>query len=885
MTLPIGARLGPYEVLSVLGAGGMGEVYRARDTRLQRDVAVKVLPSDVSSDPQRLKRFEKEARAASSLNHPNIVMIHDVGQADGAAFIAMELVSGQTLREILTDGPPPIRRVLGIAAQVADGLAKAHAAGIVHRDLKPENVMVSGDGFVKILDFGLAKLTQPEDPSGATQAPTVSGETHPGIVMGTVGYMSPEQALGKPLDYRSDQFAFGAILYELATGRRAFARGSAPETLSAIIRDEPAPIEEHNALAPAPLRWIVERCLAKSAEDRYASTRDLARDLANLRDRLFEASGAQPRSVAAARRPWFRVAPWLFAGALALALGVTIVARRAPTAPPRPVRFSVVLPENVAFLSAEVETRIALAPDGQRLAFVGRGPGGDRLYLRRLDTLDARPLENTEGATSPFWSPDGRFLGFFADGKIKKMEASGGPPQVICEAPVACVPAWSRQGVILFAQFAGKRSGIWRVNAAGGEPELLLKTDLAKGETALFWPQFLPDGRHFLHLAIRRAAEAPPGHELRVGSLDPKEASTVIGPFESRVEYVEPGFLVYVRQGTLLAQPFDPARLVLRGEAVALADGIYSFYGPANAGFSASPGSVAYETGARPARVAWFSRNGKRLETIDSSSPVSGVRLSPDNRSIALQIEDPKTGTRDLWLRDLARNVSVRLTFDAVDEKNPVWSPDGRMLYYRSDANGAPDVFRLSVGAPGLQTPVYAAPGVQQPEDVSPDGKSLVYTEYYSQVDENLLLLPLSGEQKPATVAATRFRERGARFSPDGQSIAYISDESGEREVYVVPRLGSGKKVRVSVGGGALPRWRRDGRELYYVALDGAVMAVSFAAGSREAPGAPVALFHVEGVIRDWDVASDGERFLIDVGSPEPAPISVLMNWPSLVSR
>lgn len=447
------------------------------------------------------------------------------------------------------------------------------------------------------------------------------------------------------------------------------------------------------------------------------------------------------------------------------------------------------------------------------------------------------------------------------------------------------MPAWSREGVILFSQFAGESAGIWRVGAGGGRPERLLKTDFARGETALFWSQFLPDGRHFLYFAFRRVTAGPFNRELRVGSLDSKETSTVAGPFESRVEYVEPGFLMHVRQGTLLAQPFDPARRALHGEAVALADGVFSFYGPGNAGFSASPGSIAYETGAKPTRVAWFARNGKPLETVDSSSPVDGVRLSPDNRSIALQIEDPKTGASDLWIRDLARSVSVRLTFDAVDEQHPVWSSDGRMLYYRSDANGPPDIYRLSVAAPGIQTPFYVAPGVQQPEDCSPDGKSLVYTEYNPQEGENLFLLPLSGEQKPAPVAATRFRERGARFSPDGKSIAYFSNESGENEVYVIPRLGSGEKVRVSVGGGAMPRWRRDGRELYYVTPDGTVMAVAFAGAGKEAPGAPSALFHVEGDIRDWDVASDGERFLIDVGSPQRAPISVLMNWPALIPK
>ncbi len=884
MTLPAGTRLGPYEIVAPIGAGGMGEVYRARDTRLGREVAIKVLPAAVSADPERVKRFEKEARSASSLNHPNIVTIHDIGESEGASFIAMEVVEGSTLRDILADGVVTTKRLLAIAAQVADGLARAHTAGIVHRDLKPENIMVTTDGFVKILDFGLAKLTQPEDPSGATQSPTVSGGTEPGLVMGTIGYMSPEQAVGKPLDFRSDQFAFGSIAYEMATGKRAFSRGSAPETLAAIIRDEPEPIGSLSPLTPTPLRWIVERCLAKNPDDRYASTRDLARDLATLKDRLSEtgASGIAAASVAP-RRSW-RALPWILAAGLALALVARLLGPSGGEIPASgPIRFGITLPEGVGFRTGEIHTKTALSPDGQRLAFVGVTREGRKLFLRPLGSLESEPLEGTEGAQSTFWSPDGRSLGFFADGKLKRIDASGGPPQVICEASLETLPTWSPRGDILFSQLGAGKSGIYRVGADGGEPRLILKPDPARGEEETLWPQFLPDGTHFLYVTL---GWSPRRRELRVGSLDSKETTGLTSAIESRAEYVRPGFLLYARQGALLAQPFDPEKLRFRGDAVTLANRVHYFNGPANAGFSASQeGSVAYEAGPRNTKVAWFSRGGKELGTVGPPAPVGSVRLAPDGRIVAMHIADTKTGTSDIWLYELSRGVSVRMTLDPGDDKVPVWAADGRSFFFRSDRKGAPDILRATVGAPGSETELLALPGSQHPEDASPDGRVLAYTEHSRSTAGDLWLLPLVGEGKPTALLRTRFHEEGSRFSPDGKRIAFSSDDSGSREVYVVSREGSGERIRVSVGGGALARWRRDGKELFYIAPGGSVMAVPVGGGGRLEPGQPTLLFRVEGVIVDWDAAADGQRFLIDIDTPDPAPISVLVNWPALLRK
>jgi Tol biopolymer transport system component len=884
MTVAAGTRLGPYEILGQIGAGGMGEVYRARDARLGREVAVKVLPAVVSSDPERLRRFETEARSASALNHPNIVTIHDIGESGGTSYIAMEMVDGQTLRELLAEGAIPAKRLLAIAAQVADGLAKAHGAGIVHRDLKPENVMVTKDGFVKILDFGLAKLTQPEDPSGATQSPTVSGGTEPGLVMGTVGYMSPEQALGKPLDFRSDQFSFGSIVYEMATGRRAFARGSAPETLAAIIREEPEPIGSLAPLTPTPLRWIVERCLAKNPDDRYASTRDLARDLATVRDRMGETSAGVAAVEPPARPGWRRALPWLLAGGLAVALAFRIARPQPSAAGEQPVRFSVVLPDGVGFESGEIEGHSALSPDGRRLVFVGDAAGGKRLYMRSLDSLETRPLEGTEDATSPFWSPDSRSIGFFSDGKLHRVKASGGPQQLICDAPnIEGLSSWGSSDQILFAQI-GSEPGIYTVSAGGGQPRRLI---YAEGkENFGMWPHFLPDGRRFLYLYRDFDRASDRRWYLRAGSLDSAKTTPVSDAIASRVEYVDRGYLVYGRSGALLAQPFDLETLRLSGEPVTLAERVYYFNGPATTGFSMSQSGVAsYEKLPRPSRLTWLDRAGRELETIGLDGIVGSVRLSPDGRAVAVYIRDEKLGTADIWLYDLARKFPLRLTLDEGDDQTPVWSADGTKIFFRADRSGPPDLFEIPASAPGQDKVLLRLPGVQHPNDVSPDGRFLLFTEWSRKTNGDLWLLPLSGKVEPAPLAQTPFNETSGRFSPDGRWVAYCSDESGTDVVYLRPVDGGGERIRVSAGGGRMPRWRRDGKELFYLSDADQLMAVRMSPGPRPEPGNPGSLFHLEGEVRDYDVDVSGQRFLVDVAPPENAPIGVLVNWPALLPK
>jgi Tol biopolymer transport system component/predicted Ser/Thr protein kinase len=884
MILASGTRLGPYEILGQIGAGGMGEVYRARDTRLGREVAIKVLPAAVSSDPERLKRFEKEARSASALNHPNIVTIHDIGESAGTSFIAMEMVEGQTLREVLEEGAVSAKRLLAIAAQVTGGLAKAHGAGIVHRDLKPENVMVTRDGLVKILDFGVAKLTQPEDPSRATHAPTVSGATEPGMVMGTIGYMSPEQATGKALDFRSDQFSFGSIAYELATGKRAFARASAVETMTAIIREEPEPIGSLAPLTPTPLRWIVERCLSKNPDDRYVSTRDLARDLATVRDRMGETSAGVAAVEPPARPGWRRALPWLLAVGLAVAL-VFRLARPQPnsTAGAPAVRFSVVLPDGVDFKYGEIEGQSSLSPDGRKLVFVGGAAGQRRLYLRSLDSLATSPLEGTEGAVSPFWSPDSRSIGFFADGKLQRKEASGGPPQPICEAPfLETLPSWGSAGQILFAQIGPEKPGIYVASAGGGQPRRLIYS--GGSENFGIWPNFLPDGRRFLYVTRDFDKGEDRRWYLRWGSLDSTKTTAITDAIASRIEYVHPGYLVFGRRGALLAQPFDIKSLRLTGDPVTLAEHVYYFNGPAMTGFSASQaGVVSYEKLAPPSRVAWLDRSGRELETIGLDGIVASARLSPDGRMVAAAVRDEKLGTSDLWLYDLSRRLASRLTLDEGDEQAPVWSADGKKIFFRSDRAGPPDLFEIPVTSPGQETVLLRRAGVQNPEDASPDGRSLCFSEWSRRTNPDIWLLPLSGKSEPVPLARTPLYEAGARFSPDGRWIAYVSNESGAREIYLRPVDGGGERIRVSSGGGDMVRWRRDGKELFYLSGKGEIMAIPLGPGARPDPGAPSPLFRLEGEVRDYDVAADGQRFLVDTAPAEPAPISVLINWQALL--
>ncbi|HEY3170129.1 MAG TPA: protein kinase, partial [Thermoanaerobaculia bacterium] len=848
--------MGPYEIVAPLGAGGMGEVYRARDPRLGRDVAVKVLPASFSNDPDRLRRFEQEARAAGVLNHPNVTAVYDIGTVEGSPYVVSELLEGETLRSRLAGGALSPRRAIDYAIQIAHGLAAAHGKGIVHRDLKPENLFVTKDGRVKILDFGLAKLTQPESAGPQTNLPTETAGTEPGVMLGTLGYMAPEQVRGKPADARSDIFAFGAILYEMLSGKRAFHRDTAADTMSAILREEPEDLSSTNRQVPAALDRIIHHCLEKDPEARFHSAHDLAFQL------QFPATG-ETSGIAAAPSPKRRTPPALLAmGAITLVLAAAVAAlllrRPASTRALRPVRFSVPIPPGTIYSPGDISRGLSISPDGTRLVVEAISNGRRRLFVRSFDSEKFTELEGTIGASAHFWSPDSRFIAFFADGKLKKIPAAGGPAEELCPAPYDWVGTWGRDGTILFSQIPPSEPGIFRVSDRGGEPVRVLGVD-PSDPVALLWPEFLPDGRHFLFQALSPTGKM---RELRVGSLDSRDVRSIT-QLASRFEYAEPGYLVYVRDNALFAQPFDAKKAALSGEPTLVAEDVHHFFGPGHAAFSVSQaGVIAYQAAKTPVRLVWLDRRGKELGVLGQPAVVDFVRISPSGNRIAANVEDSRFGTFDLWVFEAASGASTRLTSGQIDESAPVWTPDGARLLFRRDDKGPPDIAQMVVGSPGSERALLIEPGVQQPEDVSRDGRRLVYLQD-AATTADIWLMSLDGDPRLKPWLRSPFNERNPRFSPDGRWIAYDSDESGTREIYVALTDGAGEKKRVSPSGGREPRWRSDGKELFYAAPDDSIVAVPVTSGASLQAGAGASLFRLEAGIRNFDVSPDGSRFLV----------------------
>jgi eukaryotic-like serine/threonine-protein kinase len=902
MTLTAGTRLGPYEVLSPLGAGGMGEVYRARDTRLGRDVALKVLPAALASDPERLKRLETEARTASALNHPNILTVHDIGSADSISYIAMEFVDGPTLAELVARGPLPLKKLLDIAEQIADGLASAHEVGVIHRDLKPGNIMISREGFAKILDFGLAKVQSlPKSPAVDTHARTFSvPKTLPGYIVGTTAYMSPEQARGEAIDFRSDQFALGSVLYEMATGRLAFSGRSDVDTLLAILQKEPEPVKQARLDVPPPLTWIIERCLAKESGDRFVSTRDLARDLASVGAHLAEMGNStekvEPVRGSRWRRPAFREPiAWVVAGLSALAAVLLFVSPRRAAAPGRPLRLSLLPPETAAFnFSSSSPAPIAVSPDGSRVVFGVRDAAGqDLLWVRPLNGVSAEALPGTEGATYPFWSPDGRSIGFFADGKLRRIEASGGPAETLCDAPNGRGGTWNDQGVILFAPDDG--GPLFRVSASGGTPAPVTPVDASKPSATHRWPQFLPDGRHFLFLGWTTAGGPSEGDGISVGSLDGKAPHLLVRDISNAL-YASSGFLLYVREGTLIANAFDAASLQLRGPPVPLVEQI-SYHPYRRMGiFSVSnTGILVYQAGAmlEESQLLWFDRAGARSASPGPPGHYSGIRLAPDGRRCAVEIVDPRTGAIDIWIEDLARGVLTRLTAGERINDSPVWSPDGGQIVFAANKAGHSDLFRKTANGSGNDEPVLVSGDDKAPTDWSPDGRLIVFDRVGpGKRDRREVWILSMPNGQPSPILQTAFNEWGGRFSPDGRWLAYCSDNSGRSEVYVraFPERGDG--WRVSVNGGSQPVWRRDGQELFYVSADQRLMAVRTKDVSSLEPSAIENLFGIRmrssaSDIALYDVSADGRRFLVNSATePQaPSPVTVVVDWPALLRR
>jgi eukaryotic-like serine/threonine-protein kinase len=892
--LVTGTKLGRYEIRSQLGTGGMGEVYRARDTQLGRDVAIKVIPSSVAVDKDRLRRFEQEACAAGALNHPNILVVHDIAVHDGSPYVVSELLEGETLRKRIAGTPLNQRRVIEYALQIANGLATAHEKGIIHRDLKPDNVFITNDGRVKILDFGLAKLTQLDGNESQTEVPTRRVDTDPGVVMGTLGYMSPEQLKGRAVDQRSDIFSFGAILYEMLSGRRAFHGESAAETMSAILREDPPELSNRNKNVSPGIERLVNRCLEKNPEARFHSASDLAFALEALSvggvpsDQNAASTVSVPTTLKPSEYLSWIIAAVAVVGLLAT-LGFFIAKERNTQIDESVLRLSVALPENIT-MSGTIPT-VVVSPDGRRLAFVATKDGENLLWVRPLDSFTPQLLGSIDsgGAPSPpFWSPDSRFIAFFSGGKLKKIDAAGGPPQIICDFPAARGGTWNREGVIIVGSTAGP---LYRVSQAGGEPTLLTSLDESRFETSHRWPYFLPDGQHFLYFARTGKVETTGIH---VGSLNSKDTKQLM-PSVVSVAYAHPGFLLFLRNDTLLAQPFDVNELKLTGEQVPIAEHVAYNPGLGRGAFSVSDnGILIFRAGGGSIdQPLWFDRTGKQIGAVGEPGMYFNLGLSPvDQRQIAVDRTDPQTGTNDIWLFDLSRDgVSSRFTTDPGNDYYPLWSPNGNSIVFTSNRDGRGNLYRKAASGGGNEELLFKSAEEKLPDDWSSDGQFIALEIFNPNTKWDLWVLRVN-DKELSPVLQSNFNERQAQFSPDGKYITYVSDKSGSLAVYVQTFPPSGNEWRISAGGGAQPRWRHDGRELFYIAPDRKLMAVDITLSPRFEASVPKTLFDTR-VLTTSDfrnhyvVTADGQRFLINSFTEERGtiPINVVKNWSTLLKR
>lgn len=880
MPLAAGTRLGPYEVVAPLGAGGMGEVYRARDTRLDRTVAVKILPSRFAEHPEARKRFEREARAISALSHPHICALYDVGNQDGVEYLVMEFLEGETLAARLGRGPLTLDELVRWGTQIADALEKAHRQGVVHRDLKPGNVMLTKVG-AKLLDFGLAKA------AGAgtlgvdlSSSPTVSRPlTAAGTIVGTFQYMAPEQLEGAEADARSDIFSFGTLLYEMATGKQAFDGSSAASLIAAILRGEPRPLAELVPMAPPALDRVVRTCLKKDPDARFQSAHDVKLQLEWLREVLPGTAAGEDT----ARRP--RAATMMLVGAgmvLAFLAGWLWTAMRGAAPEPRPAVFSLSASEGALFQAAVEEHNLAISPDGRTLAFVAITDDQPRIWLRRVDSPAPRPLAGTEGAGSIFWSPDGEWLGFFADRRLKKIRAAGGPAQTLCSiSGIIGTASWGRDGTILFTEFQGtpERYGVLAVDAAGGEPfRVVAPSQAVEGHR---WPHWLPDGRHFLYVAFAEELE------IRLHRMGDAESRTLLR-VASRVEYAR-GHLYYVRDRTLVAHRFDPWSRTLSGEAIPVAERLpYFLIGWAP--FAVSEGGViAYQAGETNSELLWFDRQGRSLGTLGEPGLYESLAISPDGQRAAVEVEHPDGLNSDLWIYDLARGVGRRFTSEPGYQSSPVWSPDGRQIAFGIHGHVMSNLMvRDVVGSGGSRSLVPPSGNFQFPSDWSRDGRSVAFSQFDEATGLDIWLAPLADGRAPFPFRQTAYNEGRARFSPDSRWLAYESDETGRMEIYLQPVDRSAEPVSISRTGGTDPRWQRDGRALFFFGPGGRFYAVSVRLGRAAQVGAPVEQFRFPREMGNklgttygrYDVTMDGQRILVISGGGAAAlPVTVHLDW------
>jgi Tol biopolymer transport system component len=911
VSLSPGARLGAYEIGALIGAGGMGEVYRARDTRLDRTVAIKVLPQSVAGDPHLRERFDREARIISSLNHPHICTLHDIGHEAGIDFLVLEYLEGETLADRLQPGSKSLSVVeaMTIAGQIADALDRAHRSGVVHRDLKPANVMLTKSG-AKLLDFGLARTTAPVVRSSSfSMLPTTPPAlTAQGAILGTFQYMAPEQIEGLEADPRTDLFAFGALLFEMLTGRHAFEGKTRAQLLGAILKDEPPAVSTLNPLAPRSLDRIIATCLAKDPDDRWQTARDLMREVKWAAE-PGPAGSVSGSGEAVPAKAGFRTnsrIAWALAGVLGAALlaSLVIVWRhvRETAARSEAIQFTIPAPDNSQFGGPPaggtgLVPQAAVSPDGRSIVFVAgdndAGGEGYHLWLRPIGAASARLIAGTENAAFPFWSPDSQSIGFFAGGKLKKIPVSGGTPVVLCDATRGGGGTWNRDNVILFT--VGLPQVLHRVSAAGGVSVPVSVVDTEYGESGHRWPVFLPDDHHFLYTAYTGACcPAVKPARIRIGTLDSKDVTTLMEA-ESSVLYAS-GHLLFTRNppnGPLMAQPFDPELRRLTGDAFQVVEQVASEPSRYASVSVSDTGVLIYAPAIfQPStQLTWVDRDGKSLGTIGSPASYQGIDLAPDDNTIAVAFGTGTPENRDIWLLNATNAGQTRMTFDPGNDEYPVWSHDGLRIAFQGNRQGALSLRQKVVDGTGDDELLNAGPpnSTSIPTDWSSDGRFIAFNRSTTGFAD-IWVMPTFGDRKPYPIVQTTANETNASFSPDGRWFAYQSIQSGGAEIYVQPFPPTSEKHQISKGGGFYPRWRADGKELFYRQVDGTLMATAVNASGSFTWDSPRKLFSLGSTSvtsRPYAVAKDGKKFLVAIPQSATAvpPLTVMLNWTTLIPK
>jgi len=886
MALTAGRKLGPYEIQSALGAGGMGEVYRARDTRLDRSVAIKILPSHLSESPEARQRFDREARTISALNHPNICTLYDVGHQDGMDYLVMELLEGETLADRLEKGPLAIEQVLRYGIDICEGLDKAHRSGVVHRDLKPGNIMLTKTG-AKLMDFGLAKAASPAASLHLTATVSTPAGSHPltaqGSVVGTFQYMAPEQVEGKEADARSDLFALGAVLYEMATGKRAFEGKTGASAMAAVLEREPAPISSAQPATPPALESLVKTWLAKDADERWQTAHDVKLQLRQI------AAGSAAASTGAAlampQRKRGMAWGWAMAAVFAVvALGALAAAYLASQKEAPLLRAELMPPEKMLFnLTGDNGGPAMVSPDGHYIVFSANGANGTQLYLRALDSLTSQPLSGTEGAMFPFWSPDSRSIAFFTSEKLKRMEVGGGQPINICDSTLGRGGSWGADGTIVAA--ISYNTGISRVPASGGTPTAITKPDNVI-YTSHRWPWLLPDGKHFLYTAINHSLPTSPEAGVFYASLDGKEDRLLFHSLSSAIYAA--GHLLWMRDNTLVAQPFDAESGKLTGEPEPLSENVDYDAGLWRANVSASRnGMMVYASGTATGtqQLTWFDRNGKQLGTVGERSAFFDLDLSPDGKKLA--VTEQNTAAATIWIHDLPSKLKTRLTFTGGSHLTPIWSPDGQQIAFTSNQQTQITVKTLAGSGPEqtvLSSPEAIYQGVT---DWSHDGRYLMYMQGRG-LNQQLWVLPLEGERKAFRYGNSPAGEMLGTFSPNSRWVAYQANETGRPEIFVAPFPWNGAKWQVTNGGGTEPRWSADGKELFYFDFAGIAAAEVDGSGPTFQVKGSKQLFRLplRGPSREFAPSRDGERFIaVALSEGGSQQLTLVQNWPAELKR